>query len=270
MHVADETKRDKPAEWMTKGAWKASARRGQVTLLDEPIEAGALIGHIGTVGPNDLSRTQVHVEFFSEQFIDDPQWQLVDGTSGGRFCEAPEVLGAIDQNHDGMVSRAELSQFFAGYGGESVHRLVTLHVSEWTFEPNWGDALRVPKDFKTMKPAEIDAMVAEQITPGLWWDPRVAKHCRLPADGVVHHYHPIAFITWFKNALIESAVEAARSGHKVDEKDVREVPKSITDDFGDKAGTSMRSKEDITEDPCNKNLTLEQMVQGFDAPECGQ
>ena len=32
---------------------------------------------------------------------------------------------------------------------------------------------------KTMKPAEIDSLVAEQITPGLWWDARVATHCRL-------------------------------------------------------------------------------------------
>jgi hypothetical protein len=270
MHLADETRRaDKPAEWTTKDAWKA-APPGKVALLDEPIEAGALIGHVGPVGPGELSRPQVHVEFFSEQFIDEPQWQLVDGTAGGRFCEAPEILASIDENRDSMVSRAELAQFFASGGGENMHRMVTLHVSEWTFEPSWNDALRVPKDFKTMKPAEIDAMVAEQITPGLWWDARVAKHCRLPPDGVVHHYHPIAFISWFKNALIESAAQDAKSGHKIDAGDVREVPKSITDDFGDKAGTSMRSSADVTEDPCNKNLTLEQMVQGFDAPECSQ
>ncbi|TMQ08195.1 MAG: hypothetical protein E6J90_41205 [Deltaproteobacteria bacterium] len=271
MHLANEPKHDKPAEWTTKDGWKKS-QPGQVALLDEPIEAGALIGHIATVGPADanLARPQVHVEFFSEQFIDDPQWQLIDGTAGGRFCEAPEILGSIDANHDGKVAREELTQFFASYGGETVHRMVTLHVSEWTFEPNWGDALRVPKDFKTMKPAEIDAMVAEQITPGLWWDARVAKHCRLPADGVVHHYHPVTFIAWFKNQLIESAAQAAKTGHKVDEREVREVPKSITDDFGDKAGTSMRSAADVAEDPCNKNLTLEQMVQGFAAPECNQ
>ena len=269
MHLADESRQGRPAEWITKDGWK-KAQPGQVALLDEPIEAGALIGHVSTVGPGELSRAQVHVEFFSEQFIDDPQWQLVDGTSGGRFCEAPEILGSIDENHDGMIARAELAQFFASGGAEPLRRMVTLHVSEWTFEPSWGDALRVTKDFKAMKPAEIDAMVAEQITPGLWWDARVAKHCRLPKDGVVHHYHPIAFITWFKNALIESAAADAKNGHKVDARDVREVPPSITDDFGDKSGTSMRSAADVTEDPCNKNLTLEQMVQGFDAQECSQ
>ena len=269
MHVADETKRDAPADWMTKGAWKSSYKRGQVTLLDEPIEAGALIAHVGTVGPADLSRAQVHVEFFSEQLIDDPSyWQLIDGTAGGRFCEAPEIIKVVDSNNDGIVQRNELTAFFSSGGGGQFHQMVTLHVSEWTNEPSWSDALRASKGFKAMKISDIDALVSEQIAPGLWWDAAVATHCRLPKDGVVHHYHPVAFISWFKNQLIVAAAEAAKAGPQLNEKDIRAVPASITDDLGDKAGTSMRSAADVTEDSCNKNLGLEQMVQGYDAPEC--
>ncbi|HEY0990478.1 MAG TPA: N-acetylmuramoyl-L-alanine amidase [Kofleriaceae bacterium] len=269
MHLADELKRDKPPEWMTKDRWKTSGKGGKVALLDEPIEAGTLIGHVGKVGPDDLSRAQVHVEFFSEQFIDEPPWQLIDGTAGGRFCEAPEIKAVIDTNKDGVVARQELSDFFAGGSGTQMHHMVTLHVSEWTFEPSWNEALRVPKEFRNKKPAEIDALVADQITPGLWWDATVATHCRLPKDGVVHHYHPVAFIAWFKNQLIDATTTALKTGSRdVHEKDVRAVPSSITDDYHDFAGTSMRSTADIAEDPCNKSLTLEQMVQGFDAPEC--
>jgi len=268
MHLADELKRDKPVEWMTKEAWKTKGKPGVVALLDEPIEAGAVIGHVGKAGPEELSRSQIHVEFFSEQFLDEPEWTLVDGTAGGRFCEALEINAVIDSNHDGLLSRAELTEFYQRGSGELRH-MVTLHVSEWTFEPRWNEVLVVPKDFRDKKPAEIQQMVDEQITPGLWWDAAVAAHCRLPKDGVVHHYHPIAFIAWFKTKLIESADAALKDPKtKINDKDVREVPKSITDDYHDFAGTSMRSSADVTEDPCNKNLTLEQMVQGFDAPEC--
>ena len=111
--------------------------------------------------------------------------------------------------------------------------------------------------------------MADQITPGLWWDATVAAHCRLPTDGVVHHYHPVAFIAWFKNQLIVATDDAIKKGTRVvNDKEARAVPSTITDDYHDFAGTSMRSSADITEDPCNKSLTLEQMVQGFDAPEC--
>ena len=270
MHLADESRRKDPVEWMAKVAGKTKGGAGAVWLLDEPIEAGALIAHIAAVGPDALSRPQVHVEFFSEQLIEDQNnyWQLIDGTSSGRFCEAPEIIDVIDSNHDGLLQRGELSQFFASGGGGQMRQMATLHVSEWTAEPSWAAALAASKGFKSMKVSEIDAMVAEQITPGLWWDAQVAAHCRLPKDGVVHHYHPIAFIAWFKNQLIEAAAEALRSGPKINASDLRAVPKSITDDLGDVTGVSMRSTADVTEDKCNKNLTLEQMVKGFDAPEC--
>jgi hypothetical protein len=270
MHVADETKLDKPVDWVTKSeTWKKQAKAGEVTLLDEPIEAGAPIAHIGMAGPAELSKAQIHVEFFStaELFTELPgsPWVVVDGTAGGRFCEAAQVNDNIDTDKDGTLSKPELAAFFSGGGGSQMHYLVTLHVSEWTAEPSWSDALRVPKDFKNMKPEEIDALVAEQITPGLWWDARVAAHCRLPLDGVVFHYHPVSFLGWFNQQLLDAAASAGPGANIAD---AQEVPKGITDDFGDVSGASMRSSADIAEDPCNQRLTLQDLVQGFDAPEC--
>jgi hypothetical protein len=270
MHIGDETKADKPVEWLTKSeAWKKSHKAGEVTLLDEPIEAGAQIARVGVAGPAELSRSQVHVEFFStsELFTDLPgtPWTLVDGTAGGRFCETAQINDNIDDNKDGMLSRQELSEFYAAGEGTQFRFLVTLHVSEWTAEPSWADALRVPKDFKHLKPAEIDALVAEHIAPGLWWDARVAAHCRLPTDGVVYHYHPVSFLRWFNQQLLDAALTAGPGANIAD---AQEVPKGITDDFGDVDGTSMRSSADISEDPCNQKLTLQDLVQGFDAPEC--
>ncbi len=271
MHLADERKAEKPAEWIGKSeTWKASTKPGEVTLLDEPIEAGALIGHVGTAGPAELSKSQIHVEFFStsELFTDVPgsPWSFVDGTASGRFCEAPQVNDNIDRDKDSTLSRQELSDFYVSGDPSQMHYLVTLHVSEWNPEPSWGDSLRVPKDFKKYKPAEIDAMVAEQITPGLWWDARVAQHCRLPVDGVVYHYHPVSFLRWFNQQLLDAAASAGPMA--INASDAQEVPKGITDDFGDVNGSSMRSSADISEDPCNQRLTLQDLVQGFDAPEC--
>lgn len=269
MHLANESDVDKPAPWVAKSeAWK-QAKAGEVALLDEPIEAGTIIGHIGKAGPAELSRPQIHVEFFStyELFSDHKgsPWQVVDGTAGGRFCDAQRVNDIIDTDRDGLLSKSELTSFYGGGGAAQLHYLVTLHVSEWTAEPNWSEALRVPKDFKKFKPAEIDEMVAEQITPGLWWDARVAAHCKLPPDGVVFHYHPVSFLRWFNQELLDAA---AAAGPGANAADAQEVPKGITDDFGDTTGESMRSAADISEDPCNQQLKLEDLVQGFDAPEC--
>ena len=81
----------------------------------------------------------------------------------------------------------------------------------------------------------------------------------------MYHYHPISFVGWFNEQL---HIAAATAGPAASEKDAREVPVGITDDLGDKAGTSMRSSADVAEDPCNQKLGLQEMVLGFDAPEC--
>jgi hypothetical protein len=272
MHLGDELIAEKPVAWTQKSEpWKA-AKAGDVVLLDEPIEAGSQIGRIGRAGPADLAKPQIHVEFFatSELFAGMPGasvWTVVDGTSGGRFCDSKQIDDAIDSNKDGMLSKTELSTFYSSGGGAEMRYLVPLFVSEWTFEPSWAQELRVPKDFKKYKTADIDDLVANQITPGLWWDANVATHCRLPPDGIVYHYHPVAFLAWFNQQLLDAAATTDPNA-KIDPNSVREVPKGISDDFGDKDGSTMRSSADVAEDPCNKKLLLNDLVQGFDAPEC--
>jgi N-acetyl-anhydromuramyl-L-alanine amidase AmpD len=279
MHLADEL-----VGGAAQVAWLGKARvdkdgkerklaAGEVWLLDEPIEAGATIGHVGTAGPADLARAQVHVELFSssdlfEGIVNSP-WENVDGTSGGRFSDAARINDVIDTNKDGVLSRSELTAFYGSGGGSVLRYLVTRHVSEWTAEPSWTEALQLPKDFRaTLKPAQIEALVAEQITPGLWWDDKVAAHCRLPSDGVVFHYNPVSFVGWLNQQLVDAAAIAGK--RDIQQKDAQDIPSGITDDFGDKEGRSMRSSNDTVEDPCNEKLTLKELVLGFDAPECTQ
>ena len=271
MHLADETMEAHPVEWMTKDGWKkASPRPGEVALLDEPVEGGAIIGHVGNAGPAGAEKTQIHFEIFStsELFTNLPgsPWKLVDGTGGGRFCDSSEIDEAIDQNRDGILDKSELAQFYSTGGGAAMRYLVTLHVTEWNADPPWSEQLRIPKDFKKWKPADIDALVAEQITPSLWWDAKVAQHARLPGDGIVYHYHPVAFVSWFNQQLLDA--QAAHGHETIDPTKAKEaLSVGLSDDNKGETGATMRSAADLADDPCNK-LTLSDLVQGFDAPEC--
>jgi len=273
MHLADATKGDKLPGWLIKAredkTKKAVDKPGEVWLLDEPVEAGALIGTVGTAGPDTLSKGQVHLELFSisDLFEGLPNipWETVDGTSGGRFCEAQRVIDIIDANKDGLLSRDELKAVFTTGGGRQMHYFVTRHVTEWTADPPWAEALRQPKDFRDVKPAVIEQLVADQITPGLWWDERVATHARLPPDGVVYHYHPISFVRWLNEQLIDAAEQAGP--RTIDPRTAQGVPAGVTDD---RAGGNMLSKDALsTVDECNDKLTLKDLVQGFEAKECG-
>ena len=263
MHLADEREATTPAAWLA--AWVAARRVDEIAMLDEPVEAGAVIGHVGTAGPGELARAQIHVEIFaaSELFAElaGSPWQVLDGSAGGRSCELPAVLQLVDTNRDGRLAHAELADFYASGNGAGTHFWVTWHVSEWTAEPSWASALLVARDFAALRPAEVADLVAAQITPGLWWD-QVAAHARLPPDGVVYHYHPISFVSWLAEQLRDAA------GPTPDASAAREAPPGITDDLGDRAGTSMRSHGDGVHDACNEQLGLDQLRLGYDAPEC--
>ena len=75
----------------------------------------------------------------------------------------------------------------------------------------------------------------------------------------------MSFLYWFNQQLLDAA---ANAGPGANEAEAQEVPKGITDDYGDESGATMRSAENTAVDPCNSQLTLENMVLGFDAPEC--
>jgi hypothetical protein len=143
--------------------------------------------------------------------------------------------------------------------------MVTLHVTEWIADPSWHEALRASRDYKGLKPKDIDALVDEQIVPGLWWDAATAAHCRLPSDGMVYHYHPITFIAWVNQRLIDAENDPANK-QTASLADAREPPKHVTTD---REGLNMRTEELKKEDPCNETLGLKEMVEGFDG-DCKQ
>jgi hypothetical protein len=268
MHLADELGTGaKPPDWFAK--LKTAPKPGEVTLLDEPIEASSPIGRIGQAGPDVLRRPQLHLEFFSIEPLFDKvagsTWELVDGTSGGRFCDADTITKLIDKDADGKLTKQELSSFYRGGGGQQFRQLMTYHVSEWTFEPDWKDALRSTADFRSMKPAELDRMIDEQIVPGLWWNDDVAAHAGLPSGGEVVHYHPVKFVHWFNEKLLDAAAAAPTT--PLDEsKAAKASDAGLTDDFGDVEGEHAMSDSEEEDDRCDKLIEKKDMVQGFDAP----
>ncbi len=222
MHLADESSASDPPGWMASSGTELDASVG-VMGYDYVIDAGAVIGRVGTVGPGDLSSPQLHLEIFSTQrWFDRPDspFKLIDGSSMGRFCDDDGIDALIDKDKDQRLSRKEIADFYSGADNGPERDLITLHVTEWTSEPDWTEALQSrPQQFqkkwngKKGKPKKTDAddedldiarMVKEQLEPFLWWTDAVAKGLGLPSSGIVYHYHPLRFIE-FANAAHSSA-----------------------------------------------------------------
>lgn len=271
-HLADERGRDGEKDaprWLESQDWRRSVAPGRVVLLDEPVEAGDLIGRVGVAGPDVLRAAQVHVEIFAADEvmgqIQPGVFQVVDGTSGGRFMTDRALLAPIDVDpKDGKISRRELADFFRGSADRNLARyFATLHVSEWTASPSWVDALAVAPDFAGMKRPEIEQLVEDQITPTLWWNDDVARHARLPRDGVVYHYNPIAFVQFVNQKLQEANVLADVGVGAFSAAEAREKPKDVLGDIDDEAGESFVDPSELEEKDLRHDLGLAELADGF-------
>ena len=252
-------KADKPAEWMAKSERGRSGKPGEVVLLDEPIEAGALIGHVGKAGPAELIKRADprRVLLDSELFTDVPARRGRSSTAppAAGSATSPQINDAIDNDKDGTLSQAgAVARSTRAAAAAQLHYLVTLPRLGVDRRAELGRCAARPEGLQEVKPAEIDAArrradhagpVVGRARRGAL--PAAARRRRLPLSPghVPRLVQPAA-------ARRGGAGRPAPVGRRRTKR--KEVPKGITDDFGDKDGTSMRSSADIAEDPCNEKL----------------
>jgi N-acetylmuramoyl-L-alanine amidase len=272
-HLAHETDdKQKAPKWMSSEGF-GDPEPGSLVIFDtpEPVQAGDIIGHVGVAGPAELREAQLHFEIFAAEHgpaakLNDDKftWTVIDGSASRRLCTHKDILPAIDtKKKDGEIQHDELFTYFReNPDAERMHRVVTYHISEWT-EGDWGQELGQLKDLK-LKPKQLDQLVADQITPALWWSQPVAEALKLPRDGMIYTYHPLTFLVWLHEKL-EAASKAEGSDVKIasanDIATAKEGKGMI--DLDDVNGDSMIEESEIAEVIEEKPLELEDLIDGY-------
>ncbi len=270
-HLADELSRpggDGAPEWLENETWQREAAPGRIVLFDEPVEAGRVVGRVGQAGPASYRSPQIHFEVFATRevagAIEPGLWTVIDGTPSGRLSEDQGVLAELDRTGDGQLSRRELIEFFAGDANRRLIRyLVTLHVSEWTDSPDWIETLKRIPELGGRSDREIEDLFRQQIEPTLWWTEEVAHHARLPRDGVVYHYHPITFVKFINEKLLEAQVLEDVGVGAFSAEEAKETPDGVYDDQEDTSGASFVEESELEDEDYGQDLTLEDLVKGF-------
>ena len=229
---------DKPPEWMTKtdGGWKkqnAKARHGGAARradrgrrADRPRRPGGPGGVLeGRSSTSSSSRTASCSSAC-------PTRRSTSSTAPRAAGSAtrPRINDLIDSNQDGKLSRQEISNFYAGGGGAA--------------GPLDGDVPRLGVDQR----AELGRRAAR---PEGLQDPQARRD--RPADRRSDHARPVVgrrrspstrssrptarsitttrsfFLGWFNQQLLDAA---ALAGPGASEKDAKDIPPDLLDDFG--------------------------------------
>jgi hypothetical protein len=271
-HLQQEENFDDAPPWIRRGRglpWGDQLERGETALLNENVEAGELIGHVGEAGPSGHRSGQIHFAIFAAhelgQVADPGFWELVEGKGRSRLCTDRGVIERFDRPfagkpRDGLLSRLELRNFFRlDPHREELRRVVAHHLSEWT-PGGWEDLERAP-DFAALSPGERRRLLIQQVSPTLWWTDKVAFHAGLPQDGMVFSYHPLGFLLWLRKLLRKKAGLRSVGIESADRWEGKLAPSSLTIDSESSSG--MIDEEDFLAGDSGRKLTLEDLANGY-------
>ncbi len=257
-----------------------------IVLMDEPVEAGMLLGYVGEAGPDDQRAAQLHFSIFAAKELgdilapDEQFWIVKESQAGLRYAQDADTLDLFDGKggkKDGLLSRDELLHFFQeeSEDREKLRKTVLLAVTEWNDTPDWSEALKTMPEFSAVNLRE--ELIESQITPTLWWSGPVAEHAGLPASGIVYSYHPITFVKWLNDKLSAGAGASAaatdegvkdidykgeKGAETIETTDDQGKKVVLQDDWDDKSGSSFADEEDLANEDYS-NLTIEEIVEGY-------
>jgi N-acetyl-anhydromuramyl-L-alanine amidase AmpD len=177
----------------------AALVRGEVALLDLPVEAGELVGTVGWVRRGPEWGPEVHFEIFT---VERPPpvlartFHFVAAAADGLVLARGGVIGPIDDNGDRRITVDELRHFYREGDPtqrQALRQMAFRHVHEW------GDRLANPVEASGPlhgRQARDDLRLLRQqtIAPYVFWDARLTAHTGLPASQTVFSFHPITFL----------------------------------------------------------------------------
>ncbi|MBH24102.1 MAG: hypothetical protein CMH57_06555 [Myxococcales bacterium] len=195
-------------------------RVGRTVLMEQPVEAGEVIGYVGIFGNSPESqRDLIHVETFSVG--DDPLFEPTRHPETWRAIEADEgsdSLADIDQiwrpifdvinfarsdelklkPDERILKGSEIQDFFQGDSREKTafRGYVCRHVSEWSDDLDWIKTANIAVGWQWETQKAYETFI-DQWSPFMWMNREAISHAGLQSNRLVWTYHPVTLISWF-------------------------------------------------------------------------
>lgn len=224
---------DSPVPWLQALAQpeRAAARQalesGAVTLLDERVETGDLLGYIGQVKRGPEQGSELHFEIFTVDRLPDELergFRYLNASADGPIARREPLVSLIDRNGDGQIDEKELLALFHGNDlgkRQALRRAVVRHRHEWGDRNTLAELVGL-RELSAIPEAERRRLYAVAVAPYIFWNDALADHAGLPRTQIIYSYNPITFlltlaahathvdIPWPHDTLTDAAMEPRR------------------------------------------------------------
>lgn len=308
------TRTDQDRPYLRIGYGMSALDRGDVALFTGKgadairVGSGAEIGFVGEFGVGLDRDSVVHVEFFADERWRDAIDLSIHGThfvelgeDTGRSLRVRDrnVLGLINGGREPVlgrrgflfpaqdVSQSAIQRFYSrDKDGEAKHlfrKAISRHVSEWSDQVDWIDALSDAQDWtdkvqdmedllRNSKNRYRDGIFSSEIRnilPFIWLTKEVAENIGLNTEewtGSLYHFHPIHFLEWlsFHSSNRVRVISKGKS-RKALLADVERSRKRVEAQRLNAA--SGRDQGPDGEELLDESLEIEEVLRGYDPSE---
>jgi hypothetical protein len=188
-------------------AVRAELEAGRVVTLDQRVEAGDMVGTVGTVSRGPEEGPEIHFEIFTVDKLPGDfgrAFRYVNAAGDGAIVRRTDIVNAADANGDAELSADELRQFFRAGDldrRQALRRLAVRHRHEWGDRTTEEEVVGV-RELAGISEADRRRLYDVVIAPYIFWTDELSRVTGLPSNQIIYSYNPLTF-------LIELAARAS-------------------------------------------------------------
>jgi N-acetyl-anhydromuramyl-L-alanine amidase AmpD len=186
---------------------------GEVVFVDQRVEAGDLVGRVGTVSRGPEQGSEVHFEIFTTERLGGDfgrTFRYINATGDGAVSRRADLVGVADANSDQQLDAAELQRFFRSGNldrRQGLRRAAIRHRHEWGNRNSEEEFVGL-RELAGVSEADRRLLYRTMVAPYLFWNDDLSQATGLPANQVVYSYNPLTFL--IEIASRDSRVELPR------------------------------------------------------------
>jgi len=199
-HLSDDVRGELPHwERALSEDKQAALRDGQIVQPRVHVEAGDVVGSVGTLRRGPEAGHEIHFEIFTTKEVEAFNGLIdVVPADDQPLVRVEALIGRIDSDKDGQLSATEVRTFFRDKHGDapalrrSLHFTAFRHVHEWSGHP---DGLPKAPELENMNSDERRNLTSTMLDDYVFMPWGSSPLPGLRGDGVVISYDPITFLS---------------------------------------------------------------------------
>jgi N-acetyl-anhydromuramyl-L-alanine amidase AmpD len=181
------------------GSTRAALEAGEVVTIDERVEAGDVIGHVGTVSRGPEQGPEVHFEIFTTERLGGElgrAFHYINAAGDGPITRRADLINMADRNGDLELSADELRSFFRAGDldrRQGLRRVAIRHRHEWGDRTTEAEFVAL-RELAALPEAERRRLYQIAVAPYIFWTDELSRVTGLPANQTIYSYNALTFL----------------------------------------------------------------------------